>query len=128
MSCPDNHIQQGGFHVFCHFCRIAAHIDMRAFLRPLPKSFRLFADFVLHIDFFFLIAGPGEIVPVQEAVFGKLPPFGLIEEVGGKMRIAENQPVFAFRIFCGTLLDESAERCDAGAEPIITIGLRLSSS
>ncbi len=31
------------------------------------------------------------------------------------MRIAENQPVFAFRIFCGTLLDESAERCDAGA-------------
>ena len=51
---------------------------------------------------------------MQEAIFGKLLPFGLIKKIAGKMRITKNQPVFPTRLIGYTLLHKGTEWRHAG--------------
>ena len=51
---------------------------------------------------------------MQEALFGKLLPFGLIKEIAGKMRITKNQPVFTICLIGYALLHKGTEWCHAG--------------
>ena len=69
----------------------------------------------MYVDFFFLIAGPGQIDTVQHAFFHVALPFDLIEEIFGEVRVTEEQPVLTFRTVGGALLHKGAERRDAGA-------------
>ena len=108
-------VEQGLLYVFGHARGVAAHVDVRALLQPLPQFGGFFADFVLHVDFLFLIARPGEVVFVEQAVFRPALPFGLVEEILGEVLVAENQPVFATVAVGGALLHEGAEGGDAGA-------------
>ena len=69
----------------------------------------------MYVYFFFLVAGPGQIDAGQYAFFHIALPLHLVEEIFGKVRIAEEQPVFTRRAVCRALLHEGAERRNAGA-------------
>ena len=88
---------------------------MGTVIDPAPQLRALFAQFVLYVNFFFLVARPGEIDPRQHTLFDVALPLHLVEEIFRKVRVAKEQPVFT-RCFVGsTLLHKGAERRDAGA-------------
>ncbi|MNY34415.1 hypothetical protein D3C86_1687530 [compost metagenome] len=68
----------------------------------------------MYIYFLFLVARPGQIDAVQHALFDVALPLHLVKEIFRKVRIAEEQPVFARCFIRRALLQEGAERCDAG--------------
>ncbi len=88
---------------------------MGTVIDPAPQLCALFAQFVLYVYFFFLVTRPGQIDAGQHALFDVALPFNLVEEILGKMRVAEEQPVFTRCLVRCTLLHKGAERCDAGA-------------
>ncbi len=88
---------------------------MGTVIDPAPQLCALFAQFVLYVDFFFLIAGPGQIDAAQYALFNVALPLHLIEEIFGEVRVAEEQPVFTWRFVSGALLHKGAERRNTGA-------------
>ncbi|MNS52634.1 hypothetical protein D3C72_853550 [compost metagenome] len=69
----------------------------------------------MYVYFLLLVTGPGQIDAVQHALFDVTLPLNLVKEIFGKVRVAEEQPVFARRFICRALLKEGAERGDAGA-------------
>ena len=110
-----NDVEQGIFHVARHAGGVAAHIDVRAFLQPLPDIGTGFLQLVLHIDLVLALSGPGQIGPGQQAALAVLQPFGLIQEVVGEALVPENQPVLSGGTRRTPLLHEGTERSHAGA-------------
>lgn len=110
-----NDVEQHLFHIARHAAGVAAHINVRALLQPLPHLGRGGGQLVLHIHFFCALAAPGQIGAVEQAAFAVLQPFGLIEKIVGEFLIAEHKPVFAGVSIGFALLHKSAEGCNAGA-------------
>ena len=77
---------------------------------PAPQFRTLLAQFILYVDFFFLIARPGKIDAAQYALFDVTLPFHLVQEIFGKVWVAKKQPVFAFGSVSRTLLHKCTER------------------
>ena len=88
---------------------------MGTIIDPAPQLRTLFAQFVLYVNFFFLVARPGEIDPRQHTLFDVALPLHLIQEVFRKVRITKEQPVFTWRFVGGALLHKGAEWRDTGA-------------
>ena len=62
---------------------------MGTVIDPAPQLRALFAQFVLYVNFFFLIARPGEIDARQHAFFDVTLPFHLVEEIFRKVWVAK---------------------------------------
>ena len=56
-------VEQGGVHVLAHADR-AAHVEMRAALQPVVDRAPVFAQALLHVDFFGLVAREREVEAV----------------------------------------------------------------
>ena len=70
---------------------------------------------VLDVDFFLLIAGPGEVELGEGAIGLEGFDFRLIEVIGGAVGVAEEEPVAAFCAGYLAVFEEGAEGGDAGA-------------
>ncbi len=96
---------------------------MRAIIDPAPQLGALFTQLVLYVNFSFdrvhLEAEIDTALTVPSSRSAATPP---IEEIFGKVRVAEEQPCSAFRPFRRTLLHKGAERRDAGAGANHTTG------
>src|SRR5690554_7216986 len=49
---------------------------------------------MLHIALLLLVARKGYIQAGQQATFAVFQPFGLVQEIGGKVLVAKKEPVF----------------------------------
>jgi len=94
---------------------VAAHVEVRALLEPGEQLGAVLAHPVLHVDLVGLIAREREIEPRQEAAVAHRGQFVAIVEVGLRMLFAEEQPVASARAARLPLVQEAAERRDAGA-------------
>src|SRR5207342_2888312 len=93
----------------------AADVEMRAVDDPVVDRATVFAQALLHVDAFGLVARKGEVEPVQAAVLQRLLPFELVEKLRTCMAGAEQQPVATAGTGRDALLHEAAERCDTSA-------------
>src|SRR5690606_39884059 len=96
---------------------IAAYVDIGAALYPVEQITGLFAQLVLHINFLCLIARKSQIQALQSTVLQRLLPFRLVQEVGRKMWVAEEEPVAPAGACHATFLHKSPERGNTRAGP-----------
>ena len=68
---------------------------------------------MLDIQFFFLVSRKGE-VELQTIICGQRSPKIFVEEIGGAVPLAEEEPIFSRGLGVEPLLHEGAERGDAG--------------
>ena len=104
-------------HILGHAQRVAADINVRAFLDPRPQIAPGLAHAVLHVDLLLAVARPGERQAREQAGGAHLAELLLVEEVVIAALMAEEQPVRPARLGGLALLQEGAERRDAGAGP-----------
>ena len=90
---------------------------MRAIVDPARQFRTVFADALLYIDFFNLIARERDIEAMQGAVTARLQPLGLIEEVTEPVACAEEQPMTTAGAGCDALLQKAAKRREPGSGP-----------
>ena len=79
------------------------------------RSLALFPHPVLDVDFLRRVAREGDVHAGERAVFQRVLPVELVEEIVGVLAVAEEQPAAPFRRDGAALLHEGAERRDAGA-------------
>src|SRR5690606_6414159 len=70
---------------------------------------------VLHVDLFFLVAGPGEVEAMHLPLGDIVVPLFLVEIVGGVLLVAEEYPVATGGAGGDAVLHKGAEGGDAGA-------------
>src|SRR5918911_2057810 len=75
---------------------------------PLPEA-------VLDVDLLGLVAGKGDVHAGQRTLGHGLLPLELVEEVVGEAALAGEQPALALVAALAPVLDEGAERGNAGA-------------
>ena len=110
-----NDAVEGFIDIFGHAFGIAADIEMRAFLQPLPKFVGGLEHAGLHVDLLFLIAAEGGVESREEAFLHPLDDLIVVEKVTGAFLVAKEEPVFAGGGGGFAFFEESAERSDAGA-------------
>ena len=81
--------------VFGHAFGDAAVVDMRAVLQPGEKFGVDLEHAVLNVDFFLLIAGERGVEAGEETIALERFQFVAIEEVAGRLLVAEEKPVLA---------------------------------
>src|SRR5207248_11497742 len=104
-----------GINVFGHAGGIAADVDAGAFLKPCVEVGGLLEHAVLDVDLSVLIAGESEIEPGEMPVRVHGLEFFLIEKVGGGAAFSEEEPVAAGVAEGSALVQEAAERGNAGS-------------
>src|SRR6266851_6499984 len=97
-----------------HAGGVAADIEVRAILDPRIELRGPFAHAMLHVDFFGLIAGEGEIESGEQSVGAKRFQLLLVQEIQLAALIAEEQPILAVGAGRAAVLQECAERGNAG--------------
>ncbi len=107
--------QKRGFDVGGHAFGVAADVEVAALIEPAPEFGGVLADAVLDVNLEGLIAGEGEIEPVEEAGFLPGKEFVLVEEVLLGALIAEEEPHGPASAAGLLVLKISAEGRDAGA-------------
>ena len=110
-----NDAMQRGVHILRHAAGVAAHVDAGAALNPTPQLRTLFDHAVLHVDLAFLVAREGGVHAREVAVREHRFKFLAIEKIGGSAALSEEEPVLARRREGTPLVQECAERSDAGA-------------
>ena len=113
--CCGGDIDQGALDVLRHAFGVAADIDMRPLGEPTPQLRPDLAHAVLDVEFLIAVARPGERQSRQTARLAHRLEFVLVEEVVLAALVAEEQPGAAARAERLALLQEGAERRDAGA-------------
>src|SRR2546423_13163025 len=102
-------IEEGLVNILGHALGIATHIKIGTGVDPRPEFLSMLAHAVLHVDFISLVARESGVDAGQDAVADKRVEFVLVEKVESAALLAEDQPVFAFGLVFGTLLNEGAE-------------------
>ena len=108
-------IDQRPLDILGHALGVAADIDMRALGEPAPQLRSDLAHTVLDVELLVAVARPGERQARQAARLAQRLEFILVEEVVLAALMAEEQPGAAARAERLPLLQEGAERRDAGA-------------
>jgi len=67
---PDD-LMQGGIHVPGHVLGIAAHVESRALLEPIPHLPGVIQDAMLDVNLLRLVTRPRQIKPIEQAVRSK---------------------------------------------------------
>src|ERR1043166_1704787 len=110
-----NHVDERALHVLRHMLGVAAHIDMRAVGDPRPQVAPNFAHAMLDVDFLLAVARPREREPREHAGRFHAGKLVLIEKVIAAVLMTEEQPVAPGGLRGHALVQERAERRDAGA-------------
>src|SRR6185437_6880937 len=100
--------------VACH-AGGAADEEMRAVVEPRPERRGVLAHAMLDIDALRLVARESGVEPRQEPVARVIAQLRLVEKIGVAALIAKKEPVASAGVQRAPLLQERAERCDAGA-------------
>src|SRR5262245_1503535 len=108
-------LQQRVLDVLGHAPGVAADIEVRALLQPTPPLGSVLAYTVLDVDLVGLIAREGEVEATQQAAALPVDDLVLVEEIGGSLLVAEEQPVASLGAARLAFLQEGTERRDAGA-------------
>src|SRR5712671_3083960 len=108
-------LDQRAAHVLGHLLGVAADIEIGAVLEPLDQLAAAIPQAVLDVDLLRRVAREGDVHAGQRPVLQGILPFELVEEVVGVVAVAEEQPGFSGGARAAALLDEAAERRDAGA-------------
>ena len=108
-------LKECGFDVGGHAFGVAADVEVRAPVEPAPELGGVFADALLDVDFFLLIAGEGEVEALEGAVLHPGEELVAIEEVLGCALLAEEEPHGPAAAAGLLVLEEGAEGRDAGA-------------
>src|SRR6202047_440010 len=99
--------------IWCHAGGVATDIEMGALGEPRPKIGAILAHLVLHIDFLFRIARPGEGELGERARRLEPRQLVLIEKIGGAPPMAEEEPGRALGLGGHAFLQKRPERRDA---------------
>src|SRR5690606_19856003 len=108
-------VEQRLVHVPGHALGIAADVEVRAPLQPLVQPPRLLPQPVLDVHLLRAVARERDVHAREHAFLAPAQPFELVEEIGGEAAVAVHEPVIAPVAVLGAVLDEGAERRDAGA-------------
>src|SRR3979409_1501011 len=103
--------------VLGHALGIAADVEMRAFFEPRPELGRVLAHAMLDVDLLRLVAREGEVELLEHAAALPIDDLVFVEKIRGAFLLAEEQPVGRLGAARLALLEESAERGDAGTGP-----------
>src|SRR3954469_2631520 len=106
---------QGVVHVRRHPRRVAAEVEMGAFLAPGVEIAGALEHAVLDIGLVRAVAREGDVHAVEKAVLQPRLPFGLVKEVASKIALAEEQPGTAACAPRLALLKEGPIGGDSGA-------------
>ena len=107
--------EEGQVHVLGHARGVAADVERGSTLEPGPEFRAVLQHEVLDVEFFLLVARPGDIELRKRAVRNVAFDFFLIEIVGGAVWITEEEPVFTFGGGGLAVFKKRAEGGDAGA-------------
>src|SRR5215470_9535309 len=110
----DDDVVQGAFHVLPH-ADCAANIEVCAVRQPSPDVVSDLTHAVLHVELALVVARPGKRQAGKHAGRLHAVELILIEEIAVMALMAEEQPVAARRLGSHALVQEGAERRDAGA-------------
>jgi len=108
-------LEERGFDIGGHAFGVPADVEVRALVEPAPELGGVFADALLDVDFFLLIAGEGEVETLEGAVGAPGKELVTIEKVLGFALIAEEEPHGPASAAGLLVLEEGAEGRDAGA-------------
>ena len=113
-----NNFAERGIHILGHSFRIAANKKLRAVaVEPFPNFSGVIEHLVLNVNFVRLIARPCAIEPCQNAIANEFFPIFFVGVIAFLALRAEKQPGFSLRPGPLSILQERAERRDAGARP-----------
>src|SRR5215831_9959965 len=108
-------VDERPLHVLGHALGVTAYIDVGAVGEPSPQVAPHLAHAVLHVELLLAVARPGERQAREHARGLHAGELVLVEEVVVVALMAEEQPVAAGRLRSHALVQEGAERRDAGA-------------
>ena len=106
-----------GIHVLGHARGVAADVEVGAGLEPGVEFGCVLQHAVLDVDLFRLVAGEGEVEAGEHAGGLERGEFLAVEEIGGGLLVAEEEPVAALCAGGAALLEKGTERRNAGAGP-----------
>src|SRR5579863_3454905 len=110
-------VDERGLDVLGHAQRVAADIDVRAIIKPGPEVAANLAHAVLDVDLLVAVARPGKRQPREQPGRAHGHELIFVEEVVAAALMAEEQPVAPGRVDGLPLVQEGAERRDAGPRP-----------
>ena len=91
----DGNLDEGTVNVLGHVLLIAADVEVRTALKPLPYLSAVFLEPVLNVDFLFLVSGPCCSEPPKVAFVNPSFNFVLVVELGFLGLVTKEQPVLA---------------------------------
>src|SRR5690554_2462961 len=107
-------VEQGLAYIAGHALHIATDIKVCTFTEPLRHVLALALHAMLHITLLFLVARKGYIQAGQQATLAVFQPFGLVQEIGGKVLVAKKEPVFTLAARGRAVLQKAPEGRYAG--------------
>ena len=108
-------VMEGVIDVLCHAFGIAADVEVRAFLQPLPEFAGGLEHAGLNVDLFLLIAAEGGVEAGEVAALHPGDDLIVVEEVAAAFLITEEEPILAGGLRGLTFFEEGAKRGDTGA-------------
>ena len=110
-------VDEGTVHVLCHVLLVAADVEVRPVLEPIPNFLAVLLESMLDVDFLFLVTGPCGCELVEVSLVN--PSFNgvLIVEFGLRRLIAKEEPVPTAAPVMDALFHEGSEWSDSSPGP-----------
>src|SRR5687767_13798111 len=100
--------RQRQVHIGSQPCRVAADVEVRAFLKPGEQVAGTLIEPVLNVNLSPAVGVPvareGDIHAGKDSVLDERLPFSLVEEIGAEVALPEEEPRWSGRAACFALL------------------------